>query len=155
MSRYIYEHPKLSENQVEFHVDQIRGCCGVSVIHSVVFHNVTEENKHKVYDYFYNEVIMGGKNILLREKNSWSSDIMRNEEQWKVNKFVLTDRVYAKSTKRPTLFDFLNYINAEKGAIAYNPNSGNKVQTFSLTRPKDKYHPQNGEYYEEKQSLKI
>jgi len=151
MSRYIYEHPKRKDYKVEFSCEQIRGCCGVSVIHNVAFRGVTEEHKHEVYDYFYNEVIMGSKNMTLHDKNSYSSNIQRGEECWKVNKFVLTDRVYAKSTKRPTLFDFLNYVNAEKGAIAYNPNSGNRVQTFSLTRPKNKYNGYNGDYYEEKQ----
>jgi len=151
--RHIFKVSKLEGCKIEFNIDQIPGCCGVSVIYSVGFHGVTEENKHQVYDYFYNELIMGGRNKEKDNGDNWGSGIQRDLDIWKVNKFVLTDRVYAKSTKRPTLFGFLEYIGAEKGAIAYNPNSGNRVQTFSLTRPEDKYNQHNGEYFEEKQSL--
>ena len=156
---HLVKHPTLKSStgepsMVGFYCNGFRGCCGVTSIYSVQFQNCQAKDKEKMYDWFFNEVIMGNTNI---DKNGFGDPIDRDQDHWKVNKFVVTDRVRPNAkTDKPSLYGFCKYIGAEEGTITYNPNSGQRVQEFGLTRPKNKYHSRNGgkeKFIEQKQEV--
>ena len=154
---HLVKHPTIkgadgSIAVVGFYSAGFRGCCGISSIYSVQFQNCPASKKEEMYDWFFNEVIMGNTNI---DKDGFGDSINREQDHWKVNKFVVTDRVRPNAkTDKPTLYGFCKYIGAEEGTITFNPNSGQKVQEFGLTRPRNKYASRNGgkdEFIEQKQ----
>lgn len=128
--------------QIEFNAEGMAGCCGVSVIFDVYFRQV--KDKVKLYDYFLNKVIFGKDDI---NGGGWDDSIVRDDDLWNVNKFLLTDRLPPKGDVGATLYEFCHTVGAHYGTVTHNPNSGHRVQAFELTRPKGAYTINNGKYY--------
>lgn len=125
---------------VSFGIEQLIGCCGVSVIYDVNF-IALPKNKVKLYDYFYNEVIFGEKD-LVTDFNHWGDRglISRDSEDWCVNKFIMSDYI---EQIPPCIHDFCAHIRAYYGDLSFNPNSGNHIQVYEISRPKGKYYKHN------------
>ncbi len=133
--------------KIVWHVSEMPGCCGVSVIHDLSFYDVND--KYKLYDCLYNTIIFGKKDIHFSSSvDPWSDDVIRMGPYYNVNKYILTDALYSGNLKdrKPTVYEFCHYIGARYGTVTSNPNSGNNVQVFELTRPRGKYNQHNQEY---------
>jgi hypothetical protein len=135
-----HHYIKTKFGNIEFDLEDMPGCCGVSVIVDLYFRHVTDNEK--LYKYFHNIVIFGAKDI--ETGGSWDDNIDRSDDWWKVNKFLLTDKLRPKD--KASVYNLCHFIGAQYGTVTYNPNSGNKVQVFELTRPKAKYKLCNGTY---------
>jgi len=131
---------KCDFGEIEFHTSEMPGCCGVSVIHDVDFYTIDNGNINDLYKYFHDVIIFGEDDI---RGTGWNDAIDRGDDFWKVNKFLLTDQLYPKGVN--SLYNFCHYIGAHYSTVTHNPNSGNQVQVFELTRPKKFYWGQNGE----------
>ena len=138
-----HHYIKTPHGKVQFTIEQIKGCCGVSVISGVYFRDI--ENINKLYQYFHDEIIFGKKDVRAIDMvGNFNQDLFRGLDIWKINKFILTDRLRPK--EKSSIYNFCHFVGAHYGTVTYNPNSGFNVQVFELTRPKDKFVGGNGRY---------
>jgi len=134
---------KTPHGSVYFNVAQMHGCCGTTVIYDVGFRNVSDADK--LYQYFHDEIIFGGEDLSeAKQDGRFVSAINRDNDKWLVNKFILTDAKRSKTAN--SIYNFCHSVGAHYGTVTHNPNSGNKVQVFELSRPKDKYLSKHGRY---------
>lgn len=122
---------------VSFQSEQLLGCCGITVIGEIEFIRVTDVKK--LYDYFYNEILFGTENLQSVNNDSfWEfGNIYRDEDSWKVNKFVFSDATKHKHNKA-SIYNMCSYWGAQYGTVKHNPNSGNKIILFEVDRPRKK-----------------
>jgi len=118
---------------ISFHASPTPSQCGMTIISSVMFQNVTD--KKKMYEYFLHKVIFGSENLTSVQKEGWNTtDIHRGNGRWNVNKYIMTDYVRPRGHRGAHLYDFCKEMGALEGDLVKNPNSGNSVRSFEFNR---------------------
>jgi len=133
MSEYRIKTPY---GNIKFRCERNMGNCGISIIKGVKFHLDMGQTKDDLYKYFHDEILFGDKDINSDPNiDGWNyTNIRRNNGDWVVHKFILSDRTN-RNREKTSIYDFCKHVEALEGTVVFNPNSGNNIQVFELDRP--------------------
>lgn len=102
-------------------IEEMPGCCGISVIHGVSFSPKVRSlaGRRRLYDEFL-KVIKDKDSEYKLEESFWG-DNSYIPDSWSLNKYLMTDRVFDKA-KPNTIQEFCEYTGWLGGTVTTNPN---------------------------------
>lgn len=108
------------EGEVSFTLNNIPGCCGISVLTGVNFYprKETKKAKEELYDAF--------QTALLSQYN--------DSYGWRVAKLVMSDTEHPVNTATPSMWDFAMYADWYHGTATPNPKTGRTLMLFEMDR---------------------
>ena len=111
---------------VNYYIEDLAGCCGVSVVYDVVFHPKGRDNSntHKLYDEFMEFLKSKTHEDKMWQQRDWATGERYGKpvlsDTWVPNKIIMSDRVFPEA-KPKSIQAFCEYHDWIGGTVTKNP----------------------------------